>query len=50
MNGKWKEEFDKKLIQLEDAENATKGCHAIIILTEWDCFKSLNYEKFYEKM
>ena len=26
------------------------GCHAIILLTEWDAFKTVNYNKVYETM
>jgi UDPglucose 6-dehydrogenase len=33
-----------------DAYEATKDAHAILILTEWDEFKTLDYEKIYEQM
>ena len=34
----------------KDALEATKGAHAILILTEWDEFKALDYQKIYEQM
>jgi UDPglucose 6-dehydrogenase len=33
-----------------DAMEATKDAHAILILTEWDEFKTLDYQKIYEQM
>ncbi|KAA8529362.1 hypothetical protein F0562_033839 [Nyssa sinensis] len=33
-----------------DAYEATKDAHAICILTEWDEFKSLDYQKIYDNM
>ena len=36
--------------QIESAEEATMGTHAIIILTEWDCFKEINYQKVFQTM
>ncbi|XP_021821646.1 UDP-glucose 6-dehydrogenase 1-like [Prunus avium] len=35
---------------VRDAYEATKGAHGICILTEWDEFKSLDYNKIYENM
>lgn len=32
------------------AEEAVKGSHAIIILTEWDIFKTYDYSEFYNIM
>ena len=32
------------------AEDATKGSHAIVLLTEWDEFKSLNFNDIYANM
>ena len=46
----WKEEYRNKMKQIESAEEATMGTHAIIILTEWDCFKELNYQKVFQTM
>lgn len=34
----------------EDAYAAAKGSHAICILTEWDEFKNLDYERIYDDM
>ena len=29
---------------------AADGAHAICVLTEWDCFKTYDYQAMYEKM
>ncbi len=34
----------------EDAYAAAEGAHALAIMTEWDAFKSLDYQKIYDKM
>ncbi|MGJ8651959.1 MAG: UDP-glucose 6-dehydrogenase [Opitutaceae bacterium] len=34
----------------EDIHEATKGAHAILILTEWDEFKALDFKKIYDEM
>jgi len=46
----WKEEFKNRLIQFEDADKAVRGSSAILVLTEWDIFKTYNYEDFYKSM
>lgn len=41
------------LLQVEmfpDAYSAAKGSHALCVLTEWDEFKELDYEKIYNEM
>jgi UDPglucose 6-dehydrogenase len=35
---------------IEDPYEAVSGCHAIAVLTEWDLYKSLDYQKIFEKM
>ena len=35
---------------IEDPYEAAKGCHALAVMTEWDLYRSLDYEKIYEKM
>ena len=41
----------RKLITMEkDPYVATAGSHALAVLTEWDCFKSLDFDKIYGKM
>ena len=50
MHGLWKESFEDKLTQHENVEEACQESHAIILLTEWDEFKGLDYGKFYENM
>ncbi|WPJ95017.1 UDP-glucose 6-dehydrogenase [Coraliomargarita algicola] len=34
----------------EDAYTATEGAHAVLILTEWDEFKTLDYQRIYDQM
>ena len=34
----------------EDPYKAAKGAHAIAVLTEWDLYKTLDYEKIYHSM
>ena len=38
------------LIVAKNASDASKGAHALAILTEWDEFKSLDFQKIYEGM
>ncbi len=35
---------------IEDPYQAVSGCHAIAVLTEWDLYKSLDYQKIFQKM
>jgi UDPglucose 6-dehydrogenase len=35
---------------VEDPYNAATGCHAIALMTEWDLYRELDYEKIYEIM
>ena len=38
-------------IQIEDdAYLACSGAHAVAILTEWDAFRSLDYQRLYDSM
>ena len=39
-----------QFIFTQTVEEACDGAHAIVVLTEWDEFKTYDYEKFYEKM
>ena len=34
----------------EDPYRAAEGCHAIAVVTEWDLYKTLDYEKIYNSM
>lgn len=34
----------------EDPYEAAEGCHAIAVMTEWDIYRSLDYEKIYRSM
>ena len=43
--------FQNKLVQIaSSAEEAAEGAHALVICTEWDEFKTLDYEKLYKIM
>lgn len=41
---------DPNVTICQDAYEATKDAHAVLILTEWDEFKTLDYQKIYEQM
>lgn len=45
-----KEAVDKLVTVCHDPNEAAKGSHAIVVLTEWDEFKELDYEKIYVSM
>lgn len=49
-NDVWDEKFAPRLIQFQDAAEAVKDTHAILVLTEWDEFKTLPYKEFYQTM
>ncbi len=46
----WKEEFRARLIPFEDPQKAARGSSAILVITEWDVYKTYNYEEFYQSM
>ena len=41
---------DGKISYKEDPYEAAEGCHAIAIMTEWDIYRSLDYNKIYRSM
>ncbi len=41
---------NKYVSYCQDAYEATKDAHAVLILTEWDEFKALDFQKIYEQM
>lgn len=43
-------EDDTSVTICKDAYAATKGAHAVLILTEWDEFKELDFQKIYDQM
>jgi UDPglucose 6-dehydrogenase len=43
-------EKNPNLVVVSSALEATKGAHAVAILTEWDEFKSIDFEKIYKEM
>lgn len=42
--------FDKQVITCESAYESAKGSHALAIMTEWDEFKTLDYQRIYDSM
>lgn len=38
------------MIAFEDSDQAVRGSSAILVLTEWDIFKTYDYEGFYKIM
>ena len=42
--------IDENVIICKDAESAAKDSHAIAVLTEWDEFKSLDFDAIYRSM
>ena len=43
-------QLDENVITSPDAYSACEGSHAIAVLTEWDEFKTLDYERIYKAM
>ncbi|KAJ3345159.1 UDP-glucose 6-dehydrogenase 1 [Entophlyctis luteolus] len=43
-------QYAKYLTVHKDAYTAAEGCDAIVVVTEWDEFKTLDYAKIYAKM
>ncbi len=39
-----------KILFVEDPYDAAAGCDAIAVMTEWEIYSSLNFEKIYQKM
>ena len=42
--------LDNKIKYIDDPYAATDGCHAIAIMTEWDLYRNLDYQKIYDSM
>jgi len=42
--------IDSNVSYMEDPYDAAAGCHAIAILTEWDLYRNLEFEKIYRSM
>jgi UDPglucose 6-dehydrogenase len=43
-------EIKKNIKYIEDPYRAVAGCHALVILTEWDLYKKLDFQKIYSSM
>ena len=50
MSPKTDPKIDSSVITATDPYEACDGAHALLILTEWDEFKTYDYKKIYEKM
>jgi UDPglucose 6-dehydrogenase len=44
------QDIDSNVKYIEDPYEAAAGSYAIAIMTEWDLYKNLNYEKIYKSM
>ena len=42
--------IDQNVDYIEDPYEASNGCDAIAVMTEWDIYKELDYEKIYKTM
>jgi len=42
--------IDGKISYIEDPYKASDGCDAIAVVTEWEIYKSLDFEKIYQSM
>ena len=50
LNSRSEEENRERLSVVNDPYSACKGAHAIAILTEWDEFKTYDWQKIYDNM
>ena len=50
LNTRTEENNNKQLKTEKDPYKATEGVHAIAVLTEWDEFKSYNWQRIYQSM
>jgi UDPglucose 6-dehydrogenase len=39
-----------RISYIEDPYEAAEGCHAIALMTEWDLYRNLDFERIYESM
>lgn len=46
----WRDSFEEKIVEFKSAEEAINDTHAILILTEWDEFKTLPYASYYSNV
>ncbi len=42
--------IDEKAIYIDDPYEAASGSHAIAIMTEWELYRDLDYDKIYKSM
>jgi UDPglucose 6-dehydrogenase len=43
-------EVDGNISYIEDPHEAAFGCHAIALMTEWDLYKNLDFDRIYQSM
>ncbi|OHT10045.1 UDP-glucose 6-dehydrogenase [Tritrichomonas foetus] len=44
------ERFDKNVHVFDDPYKCTESTHALVVMTEWPCFKTYDYSKIYSSM
>jgi UDPglucose 6-dehydrogenase len=44
------EDMDGRVAYVEDPYEAVRGCHAIAVMTEWDLYRGLDYERIFHCM
>jgi len=42
--------LDESVVTATDPYEACEGSHAVLVMTEWDCFKTYDYERIYKSM
>ena len=43
-------DLKKFIYRVDDVYESCVGCHAVAVMTEWDMFKTLDYQRIYETM
>merc|ERR1711988_168896 len=43
-------DFERNFVTCQSAKEAITDAHAIIVLTEWDVFRTYDYDEFYKLM
>ena len=50
MNERTCPQLKKDMLMVKDPYEAAKGAHAILVMTEWDMLRDLDYERSYSEM
>merc|ERR1712167_454533 len=43
-------DLKRYIFRVPDVYESCKNCHAIAVMTEWDMFKELDYQRIYDSM